>query len=332
MRFKRTISIFAILMLALSLLVGCGASSKGSSSGSGAGLKVLFVCRDISSDAFLTSFYESLVTAAEAEGITVDTAYSDSSNVEEQMMQIADAKDAGYAAIICVLTDVSTGLQAEVSTGDTPIIFVNSAPDEDLLDATKYVYVGSPETATGRMQAEYVWNALGKPSSLNAVLFMGAEGHPAVIARTQGVKDFFKDNGVDVNFVFYDYAGWATDTAQEKFDIFLKTNQSYDCVFANNDSMALGVVQSMKSHGIDPSSIPIVGSDGTEDGCAMIENGEMIYSGYQSAQGQAEKSIEAVIAIHNKGTIAGVDGVNETGHTIDVPYEAITKDNVANYK
>ena len=332
MKLKRIFSISIILVLTMSLLAGCATSSSGSSSGSGNGLKVLFVCRDISTDSFLTSFNDSLMDVAAANGVTVDTAFSDSSSVEEQMLQIADAKDGGYDAIICVLTDVSTALQAEVSTGDIPIVFVNSSPDDDCLDAEKYVYVGSPETETGNMQAEYVWNALGKPSTVNAVMMMGQEGHPAVIARTQGVSDFFKENGVTVNFVFQDYASWATDTAQEKFDIFLKTNQSYDCVFCNNDSMALGVVQSMKSHGIDPKSIPIAGSDGTTDGCQMIEDGYMIYSGYQSAQGQAEKSIEAVIALKTQGSIKDVDGVNETGYTIDVPYEAITKDNVASYK
>ena len=317
------------LALTVTSLTGCGLTG---TSGSGAGgMKFLFVCNDVEGDDFLTLLSNATVAAGSENGVTVDTAYSNNS-VEEQMQQIADAKSGGYSAIICRLTDVSTALQAEVAADGLPIIFVNSSPDDDRLEASKYVYVGSPEDTAGQLQAEAVWNALGKPSSVKAVMMMGESIHPAAIARTQGVADYFEDNGVKVEYVFKDYADWSDTKAHDYFQTFLGTKKEYDCVFCNNDSMAVGVISCMEENKIDPSTIPVAGSDGTAAGCQLIADGKMLYSGFQSAEGQGTKAIESAIAIVRSGSIKKVEGAADDHKYVWVPYEAITKDNVSKYQ
>ncbi len=326
---KKILVLICILVLVVSNLTACGnANTSSASSGS---LKLLFVCNDVTGDDFLTLLADAMFEAGDSNGVTVDTAYSDNS-VEEQMDQIAAAKSDGYDAIICRLTDVSTALQAEVAADGLPIVFINAAPDEDRLEANQYIYVGSPENTAGRLQAEHVWNALGNPSSVNAVMMMGESIHPGAIARSAGVEEYFKDNGVEVNFVFKDYANWSEDTAHDFFDIFLDTNQDYDCVFCNNDSMAVGVISAMEENGIDPTQIPVAGSDGTSAGCELIEEGKLLYSGYQSASGQGTKAVESAIALVNSGTIEDIEGVSDDNIYVWVPYEAITNSNVSSYK
>ena len=189
------------------------------------------------------------------------------------------------------------------------------------------MYVGSYEIDAGTMQAEYVWNKLGKPSSLNIVLFQGEPTHPAAAKRTKAVKQYFKKAGVTANFVFNDTAYWDTQKAADEFKLFLKTGQPYDCVICNNDSMAVGVVQAMKELGIDTSSIPVVGIDATEEGCQSILDGGMQFTVYQSAKGQGAACVDAAIALAKKGTTKDVQYVTDDLRYVWVPFEPVDKNN-----
>ena len=317
----------ACILLTLSI-AGCGSTSSSGSSGSidGSGVKVYFTTLTL--DDFKTLVMNAVVEAGAKYGVTVEVG-APCATVDEQLDQIREAVSKGYDAIICNPVDTATALQLEVTAGDIPILFTNSQPDEDYLKANKYMYVGSYEIDAGTMQAEYVWNKLGKPSSLNVVLFQGQPKHPAALGRTKAVKKYFKDNGINANFVFNDTAYWDTQKAADEFKIFLKTNQPYDCVICNNDSMALGVVQAMNELGIDTQKIPVVGIDATVEGCQSILDGGMMFTVYQSAAGQGQSCIEAAIALAKKGTAADVQYVTDDCLYVWVPFSPVDKSNAA---
>ena len=157
-------------------LTGCGNASSGSGGGSGKGMKIFF--STLTLDTFKEMLQNAVVDGGKEAGVTVDVG-AECGSVDEQVAQIKQAVDAGYDAIICNPVDATTALQLEVTAGDTPILFVNSQPDEQYLEPDKYMYVGSYDKDAGNFQAEYVWNTLGKPSSMNIVLFQGEPGHPA---------------------------------------------------------------------------------------------------------------------------------------------------------
>ncbi len=314
------------VLLAVSI-AGCGSkSSGGGGSIDGSGVKVFF--STLTLDDFKTLVMNSVKDAGAKSGVTVDVG-EPRSTVDEQVAQIAAAAAKGYDAIICNPVDTETALQLEVTAGDIPILFTNSQPDAAYLKADKYMYVGSYEIDAGTMQAEYVWNKLGKPKSLNIVLFQGQPGHPAAVNRTRAVKKYFKEQGVNANFVFNDTAYWDTQKAADEFKIFLKTNQPYDCVICNNDSMALGVVQAMQELGIDPQSVPVVGIDATVDGCKSILEGGMQFTVYQSAIGQGQSCIEAAVALAKKGTCKDVQYVTDDGLYVWVPFSPVDRSNAA---
>lgn len=317
----------ACVLLALSI-VGCSSTSSSGSGGSadGSGVKVYF--STLTLDDFKELIMNSVVDAGAKSGVTVEVG-TPCASVDEQVAQISEAVSKGFDVIICNPVDTATALQLELTAGDVPILFTNSQPAEDYLKPDKYMYVGSYEIDAGTMQAEYVWNKLGKPSSLNVVLFQGQPGHPAAIGRTKAVKKYFKDNGINANFVFNDTAYWDTQKAADEFKIFLKTNQPYDCVICNNDSMALGVVQAMNELGIDTQKIPVVGIDATVDGCQSILDGGMQFTVYQSAVGQGQSCIETAIALAKKGTAKDVQYVTEDGLYVWVPFSPVDKSNAA---
>ena len=323
--------IFACLLTAILLsasILGCGAGQSSSSGGSvnGSGVKVYFTTTLL--DDYKTLLMNAVIDSGKSAGVTL-TCGEPCSTVDEQVAQIAEAVSGGYDVIICNPVDADTALQLEVSAGSLPILFTNTKPDGSCLKSDKYLYVGSYDLDAGIMQAEYVWNKLGKPSSINIAVFQGQPGHPAAIERTTAVKKYFKENGVNYNLVFNDTAFWDTQKACDEFKIFLKTGQPYDCVICNNDSMALGVIQAMKEEGIDYTKIPVVGVDATADGCASILNDEMMFTAFQDAKGQGVKLMETAIALAKQGTAANVEGVTEDKRFVWVPYSPVDKSNAA---
>ncbi len=320
--------ILAGVLLALSI-TGCGSKSSSGGSIDGSGVKVYF--STLTLDDFKELVMNSVIDAGAKAGVTVDVG-NPCTTVDEQVAQIRDAASKGYDAIICNPVNADTALQLEVTAGDIPIIFTNSQPDSAYLKPDKYMYVGSYEIDAGTMQAEYVWNKLGKPSSINVALFQGEPLHPAAALRTKAVKKYFKDNGINANFVFNDTAYWDTQKAADEFKIFLKTNQPYDCVICNNDSMALGIIQAMDELGIDYNQIPVVGIDATADGCQSILDGKMQFTVYQSAKGQGASCIETAVALAKKGTAKDVEYVTEDGLFVWVPFAPVDKSNAASIK
>ena len=210
----KRIGAFAVLFtVALGFMFSAtGCKSSGGSSG-GSGIRIMYTTNVL--DDFRRLLLAGIEDAAAAEGVSLDV-MEECTNVDMQLSQIQKAAAEGYDAILCMPVDLNTSLQLEVAAEDIPIIFVNSSPASDYLKPDKYMFVGSYERDAGKYQAEYVWNKLGNPKSLNAIIFEGEQGHSATIGRTAAVKEFFRENGVDANFVFCDYATWSDTIAEEK--------------------------------------------------------------------------------------------------------------------
>ncbi len=326
---KTVKKLFAVALtsaMALMMLAGCG-NIAGSASG---GKKILLSMND-DQDTFRKLLIDGMTAAAASEGVTLDVAYCGNS-LEQQTEDISKAAANGYSAVIVRLVDASTALQMEVAAGDLPVVFVNNQPDENYLKKDKYIYAGSSEEDAGKLQAEWALKKLGNPSSMNVIIMMGEKGHSATIGRTDAVRHTLADNGCKMNVVFKDYANWSDAEAASRMKMFFRTGQSYDAVFCNNDTMALGVVEAIREAGTDPSTVPICGVDATADGCASIESGGMGFTAFQNAEGQAKGAVQAAIVLSKNGKITSVEGGTEDGKYVLVPFEAVDSSNVSKYK
>lgn len=323
---KITVMLLTVAMTA-ALFTGCG-SSNGSSASGGSSVKIYYTAPP--DDDFKALLKAALQENASSEGVTLDIGEG-CNTVNDQINQIKDAVSTGYDVIICLPVDRSTALQLEVSAQDVPIIYVNGAPDEEFLEKDKYMVVSSYEMDAGAYQAEYVWNALGKPSSINAVILRGPLTHNAAIARSVSIYNYYKENGVEFNAVFDDTANWDEAEAKEMMAIVQKTGQQFDAVFCNNDSMAVGAAEYLYENGYDLSKIPVVGVDATVGGCQSIVDGKMQFTVFQSASGQGKSAIECAKALATKGTAEGLEGLTDDGLYIWVPFEKVDASNVKNY-
>ena len=232
----------------------------------------------------------------------------------------------GYDAMIINLVNTDNAQEMIDAAGDMPVVFVNRTPGkpEEQLQEGKVVYVGSDENEAGQLEGEFIANLMkeaGK-TDVNVVVMTGTLGMQATTLRTEAAKKALEDSGLNINYVFEDTADWDRAKAMEKFVQFMGTGKPYDAVICNNDEMALGVVEAMKTTGDMVVTVPVAGVDATASALESIKNGDQAFSAFQNAVGQGEGAVAAAIKLAN-------------GESCDlynwVPFEPVNADNVAEY-
>lgn len=325
---KRIITGILLAAMCTSLAACANGPAGSGASANGTGIKAVLTISD-GSDAFRSTLAAAAQSAADASGMSLEVLDAAGSS-EAQMNHIKDASDADI--IICALCDSGTAQQMEVLAGDKPIVFINSCPDEDYLEADKYVYVGSDEAVAGSLQAQYVLDKYASKDTLNIAIIKGESTHSATKGRTNANKAALEASGKTINYVYEDYADWDTDLSENMFDLFLTTGQEVDAVLCNNDSMAIGIVDSAEKNGLDFDDLPILGVDATEDGLALIADNKMACTIFQPAVGQGEAAVSAAIQLVKGNSITSLEGAEDNGLYVWVPFEQVTKDNVADYQ
>lgn len=320
------------LLLTAFCLIACtacgGADKTGNANDHTNGIKIMLTLSD-ASDTFRASLAEAAKSAAEKDGMTLEVLDAAGSS-ETQMNHIKEATEADV--IVCALCDSGTAQQMEALAGDKPIVFINSCPSEDDLEADRYIFVGSDETVAGNLQAEYVLEKFADKEELNVAIIKGESTHSATKGRTKAAKAALAASGKKIHYVFEDYADWDTATAEKMFDLLLQSGQKADAVICNNDSMALGIVQSAKKNNLDFSSLAVLGVDATVDGLASIKAGEMACTVYQPAVGQGEAAVKAASCLVKGKSITELEGAEDNGLYMWVPFEQVTAANVSSYE
>lgn len=322
---KKKVSILLTIIMILAIFSGCRSNS---TTGSNNKVKILLSMSD-GSDTYRKLLVDNVASYAKSQNVEL-TVRDAAKSVEAQVSHMKEAASVGYNVIICAPVDPNTVLELERAAKGIPIVFMNSIPDDNVLEKNKYIYVASNENMAGKYQAEYVRNYFKNKSDIKVVLLEGEEG-PTARARTEAVKQTFRDNGIKAEYVFEDNAEWSREKAKDMFNVFLATGKKFDCIIANNDSMALGVVDSFKEKKIDNSAIPVLGVDAIGDALKAIKDGSMKLSVYQSAKGQSISAVKAAVKLGSGETLSGLENLTSDGKYIWVPFEKVDKNNVDKY-
>ena len=278
-------------------------------------------------DQFLTSMELAAKAKAEEIGNIQFEAVDANNDMSAQISHVQTwAADGFDAAIVCLVNNDSAQEIINAANGMN-VVFVNRQPDLALLK-DNVVYVGTDEALYGKAQGEYLTEYFKKEgkSEVNAVLFQGVLGLDNVIKRTQSVKDALEAGGIKVNYVYEDTAEWDRAKAMDKFTQFLGSGKEFDVVISNNDEMALGAIEAMKTTGEKKVLCPVVGIDATDVGCQAVKDGDMLCTVFQDPAAQGGGTIECAVGL---ATGQPVENLKDNYYNI-VP-QLVTIDNVDDF-
>lgn len=244
-------------------------------------------------------------------------------DIARQQNQIENFIAAKVDGIIVVPVEADAGIamsKAAAAAG-IPLVFANSQPSNVNELPEKQAFVGSNQTEAGDIQAKEVCRILGGKG--RAVIVMGSLGTVLARERTQAIHDVFKtDQCKGIKIVEEQTANWTRTGALDLMTNWLAAGIEFDAVLANNDDMAMGAIQGLKSAGRSLDKIVVAGIDATPDALAAMKAGDLKVTVYQDGVSQGASAMDAILKI-----VKG-EAVNRVNYT---SLQLVTKDNMAHY-
>lgn len=202
----------------------------------------------------------------------------------------------GFDAIIFVPIDIEAGASAVEAAHEAgiPVFGSNTRVNSDLLSA----YVGSNDVQSGYMQAKYVLDQIGCEG--NVVIIEGPIGQSAQIQRLEGNQKALAECP-NVKVLEQQTANWSRAEAQTLMENWLTAHpEQIDGVIGQNDEMALGAIEAIKSSGLKVEDFAIAGIDGVTDALLAVKTGDMA-SILQDGAAQAQGALDLAIAASMEG-------------------------------
>lgn len=153
----------------------------------------------------------------------------------------------------------------EALEADIPVINVNDGIIEEAP-----AFVGPKADQNGELVAEWISEKLDGQGKVAIVV-----GMPKAFAarqRTIGFENWMSENAPDIEIAEKQNADWDRGKAKNIAATWIKKHDDLDAIFANNDTMALGIQEAVNESGKD---ILVVGVDGIGEAYDSIRNGEM---------------------------------------------------------
>lgn len=265
--------------------------------------------------------------AAQLEGVDVQIEDSQR-DVGKQLSQVNNFIASGVDAMIVTLADTSAApaITSAAQGAGIPLVYLNLEPVNVAQLPDDEAYVGSKETEAGLLggaAACRLLRAQGKQDGARAYIMMGDLSHNAALERTQSVRDALGTE--ECRFITVadaQSAGWLRTTASDLMTNWLTAGEPFDAVFANNDEMAIGAIQAMKSAGVDMEDVVVVGVDATQDGLAAMKAGELDVTVFQDAAGQAAGAVDAALALARGKPVEQV---------VHIPFELVTPEDMGKH-
>jgi inositol transport system substrate-binding protein len=256
------------------------------------------VSMDKFDDNFLTVLRNGMAEYAKTQpGVTlqIEDAKDD---VSKQLSQVQNFIANGVDAIIVnpVDTSATAAITKAAADAGVPLVYVNREPiDVDKL-GPKAAFVASNEAESGTLETKEICKILrGKG---NILVIEGQLSNQAAVQRTKDIHEVIATpecNGMKI--VAEQTATWDRTQAQNLMTNWLSKGTQFDAVVSNNDEMAIGAIQAMKSAGIDTKKAVVGGVDATQDALASMKAGDLKVTVFQDAAGQGKGAVDTALAL-----------------------------------
>lgn len=297
--------------------------------GSAAAAENIGVSMALFDDNFLTVLRNGMQDyAAGMDDVTlqVEDAQND---VGRQLNQIQNFVALRVDAIIVnpVDTDATIAMSNLAAEAGIPLVYVNRQPvNVDELPEGQ-AFVASDEVESGTLQTQEICRLLkeaGKGDGATAVVMMGELSNQAARIRTQDIKDVIAtDECSFIDIVEEQTAMWSRTQGTDLMTNWLSAGIQFDAVISNNDEMAIGAIQALKTSGMAMDQVIVGGIDATADALAAMQAGDLDVTVFQNAAGQGQGAVDAALSLAR-------------GEAVDskvyVPFELVTPQNLAEYQ
>ena len=256
--------------------------------------------------------------ASEAKKLGVDMTYQAAQSEGDQLGQLSIAEtmiEQGYKALLfSPQTDANLMPAMEAATAKgIPVINVN-----DAVIPTVAHYVGNVQKDNGVRVAK--WFIEHKPQGGKVAVI---QGQPGVFAAGQRTAGFTETIAADPKFsvVASVPANWSREMAFNATQTILQQHPDLVGIYANNDGMALGVVEAVKAAGLQK-QVAVFGTDGISDAYASIKAGDLTGTVDSFPVLTGEVAMEVAVRLMGGQALPRV---------VATPQALITKDNINTY-
>ena len=323
-------------------------STAESTASEGKQLKIAFFMYE-NSNTFTTYIRKGLENYGAENNVVVDSFDGKSDQSTQTDAITTTLAKGGYDLIVVNPVDSGAGetINNLCRQYDIPVIYADRAPDlvgGILDDYEQAYYVGLDWSDPGAVQAQMVYDAWTADSSkldkngdgvLQYVLLQGNVAQQNAIYRTAAINELFEgwaaDGTMKTEQLDIQDGNWSSDKGKDVMDAWnVKFGDEIEAVLCNNDTMAMGAIESLKTAGaFDAGNGPIVyGINGIPDVWEMIEDGYMAGTVLTSPYREAKIIIDMA-----KNLTAGKEALDGTeyhygefGKDVRVDDVAITKD------
>jgi methyl-galactoside transport system substrate-binding protein len=331
---KKLLVVLAVFVV---LLASCGGSSS-------SGKPKIGVAIYKFDDTFM-SYVRNAITANATDKAEVEVV--DSQNAQPTQNDQVDAflsKKMKAIAINPVDRTAAAAIIGKAKAKKTPVVFFNREPlPEDMASWDKVFYVGAKAEQSGTMQGQIVvdyWKANPKADKngdgkIQYIMLKGEPGHQDAELRTQFSIQAVTDAGIEVEKLAEDTAMWDRPKAFEKMKAFYAAYMDkIEVVFCNNDDMALGSIEALKSEGYftGTKQIVVVGVDATAPALQAIEEGTLLGTVLNDAKNQGKATFDLAFALAKGEDVTKAGWDIAEGKYVWVPYQMVTKDNYTQFK
>jgi len=263
---------------------------------------------------WMQAAWEEIQKAADREGVEIVLLDSEN-NIVKQAANIEDAVARGVDAIITDPIDVKSlvpAIEEAVAAGVPVITF-----DRAAIGAPYLFYVGADDVEVGRLAAKFIAAKLdGKGKVIHIT---GAPGSSPQLDRSQGFHEIMS-RYPDIEIVYEQTGEFLPDKGMKVMeDAIVTTEGDFDAVWEQG-GMLTGVINAMRSAGIDPAPKVIGGCGHFADSLRFIRDGVTDFDVSYPLE-QAALSVEWTVKYLRTGELPPLKDT-------EIPPLLVTKDNL----
>jgi len=281
-----------------------------------------------------------------AKGVKIEIVDSEGSQAKlNDQIDVFISKKVNVLAINLVDPAAAKAVIAKAKAANIPLVLFNKEATEAgaMASYDKVWYVGTASADAGIMQGQMMvadWKAnpswdKNKDGVVQYVLLKGEPGHPDAEARTKECVKAFVDAGLKVQQLALEAdPSWSTQFGNDKMAAWLTSSfgKSIELVMCNNDGMAFGAANALKTAGV---KLPIYGVDALDQAITMIADGELNGTVLNDGVNQARATVDlAINAASGKAPTEGTAWKLMTDGTksVRVAYVPVTPKNYQDFK